>query len=122
MRNAMRKNNHRIPTLAIAFFVVMTFGATLVSHAQENNSLISSPLVTTTGANVLGSGHLMLSGDLNAYYLHSVWDGTDFNNYSIMESNAGLRWGIGNRAELTLGLTAEHAHGKVFDTLNWMIK
>lgn len=114
------KNNstHKSTLLAIACFVALGFFATLTAHAQDT-SLTSSPLVTTTGPNVLGSGHLMLSGDLNAYRLNSVMDGADFNNYSILGASAGLRWGIGSKAELTIGVSAEHAHGRVFDTLSF---
>ena len=115
----MRKNdNTKTNLLVVVFFIVMTFGTAWASHAQDD-PLTSSPLVTTTGPNVLGSGHLMLSGDINAYRLNSVMDGADFNNYSILGASAGLRWGIGSKAELTLGVNAEHAHGRVFDTLSF---
>ena len=114
------KNNstHKSTLLAIACFVALGFFATLSAHAQ-NDSSATSPLIATTGANVLGSGQLMLSGDLNAYRLHSVWDGDDFNNYNILGVNTGLRWGIGSKAELTLGVSAEHAHGRVLDSLSF---
>jgi hypothetical protein len=115
----MRKNdNTKSNLLVVVFFVAMTFSAAGVSHAQDD-PLASSPLVTTTGPNVLGSGHLMLSGDINAYRLHSIMDGADFNNYSVLGASAGLRWGIGSKAELTLGVSAEHAHGRVFDSLSF---
>lgn len=114
----MKNNTNKSTLLAIACFVALGFFATLTAHAQDT-SLTSSPLVTTTGPNVLGSGHLMLSGDLNAYRLNSVMDGADFNNYSILGASAGLRWGIGSKAELTIGVSAEHAHGRVFDTLSF---
>ena len=114
------KNNstHKSTLLAIACFVALSFFAAHSANAQ-NDSSATSPLIATTGANVLGSGQLMLSGDLNAYRLHSVWDGDDFNNYNILGVNTGLRWGIGSKAELTLGVSAEHAHGRVFDTLSF---
>ena len=115
----MKNNTNKSTLLAIACFVVLGFFATLTAHAQEDNPLISSPLITTTGPNVLGSGHLLLSGDVNAYRLNSVMDGADFNNYSVLGASAGLRWGIGSKAELTLGVSAEHAHGRVFDTLSF---
>lgn len=115
----MRKNDNTKPNLlVVVFFIVMTFGTAWASHAQDD-PLTSSPLVTTTGPNVLGSGHLMLSGDINAYHLHSVWDGADFYNYNVLGGATGLRWGIGSKAELTLGVSAEHAHGRVFDSLSF---
>ena len=66
---------------------------------------------------MLGSGHLMLSADINAYRFHSVWDGMDYHNLSTLGANAGLRWGIGSKAELTLGLSVDHTHGYMFDTV-----
>lgn len=109
------KNNstNKSTLLAIACFVALGFFATLTAHAQDT-SLTSSPLVTTTGANVLGSGHLLLSGDINASRLHY-----EYIKLSIIGGGASLRWGIGSNAELTLGVSAEHAHGRVFDTLSF---
>ncbi|MBR6900217.1 MAG: hypothetical protein IKN29_08020, partial [Bacteroidales bacterium] len=89
-----RNENAKSNLLVVVFFAVMTLGAAIASHAQDTD-LTSSPLVTTTGPNVLGSGKLMLGGDLNAYRLHSILDGADFNNYSVLGASAGLRWGIG---------------------------
>ena len=111
-------NTNKSTLLAIACFIALGFFATHSANAQ-NDSSASSPLLTTTGANVLGSGQLMWSGDINAYRLHSLWDGTDFNNYNVFGVNTGLRWGIGSKAELTLGVSAEHAHGRVFDSLSF---
>lgn len=115
----MKKNDNTKSTLlAAVFFLAMFFGAAVASHAQDD-LLTSSPLVATTGPNVLGSGHLMWSGDLNAYRLHSVWDGSDYNNYNVFGAQTGLRWGIGSKAELTLGVSAEHARGRVLDSLSF---
>ena len=115
----MKNNNTNKSTLlAIACFVALSFFAAHTANAQNDTSA-SSPLVTTTGADVLGSGQLLWSGDLNAYRLHSVRDGADFNNYNILGVNTGLRWGIGSKAELTIGVSAEHARGRVFDTLSF---
>lgn len=113
-----KTDNTRSNIMVAIFFAVMTFGATIVSRAQDE-PLTSTPLVTTTGPNVLGSGHLMWNGDLNAYHLHSSIDGNDFNNYSVIGASTGLRWGIGSKAELTLGVSAEHAHGRVLDSLSF---
>jgi hypothetical protein len=110
----MKNNTNKSTLLAIACFVALGFFATLTAHAQEDNPLISSPLITTTGANVLGSGHLLLSGDINASRLHY-----EYIKLSIIGGGASLRWGIGSNAELTLGVSAEHAHGRVFDTLSF---
>jgi hypothetical protein len=110
----MKNSTNKSTLLAIACFVALGFFATLTAHAQEDNPLISSPLITTTGANVLGSGHLLLSGDINASRLHY-----EYIKLSIIGGGASLRWGIGSNAELTLGVSAEHAHGRVFDTLSF---
>lgn len=110
----MKKNNRKSLVLAIAFFAMMGLGAGMAAHAQEE-----SPLLATTGPSVLGSGHLMWSADINAYHLHSILDGKDFNNYSVLGGATGLRWGIGSKAELTLDFSAEHAHGRVLDSLSF---
>lgn len=110
----MKKNNRKSLVLAVAFFAMMGLGAGMAAHAQDE-----SPLLATTGPSVLGSGHLMWSVDLDAYHLHSIFDGKDYNNYSVLGGATGLRWGIGSKAELTLGLSAEHAHGRVLDTLSF---
>ena len=114
----MKNNTNKSTLLAIACFVALGFFAAHSANAQNGPSA-SSSLITTTGANVLGSGQLMWSGDLNAYRLHSVWDGAEYNNYSVLGANTGLRWGIGSKAELTLGVSAEHAHGRVLDSLSF---
>lgn len=106
----MKKNNNKSIALAIVFFTAMLIGANIAAHAQEE-----SPLLTTTGPNVLGSGHLMWSSDINAYYLHSIVVGKDFSNHSVLGAATGLRWGIGSKAELTLGISAEHAHGLLYN-------
>ena len=112
----MKRNKSNL--LAVAFFVVMFFGAAVASHAQDTN-LTSSPLITTTGANVLNAGSLMWNGDINSYRLHSAWEGNDRNNYNVLGVNTGLRWGIGSKAELMLGVSAEHGHGRVMDSLSF---
>jgi len=110
----MKKDNYKSTVSAIVFFAMMVFGACMAARAQEE-----SPLLATTGPSVLGSGRLMWSGDLNAYHLHAILDGEDFNNYSVAGGATGLRWGIGSKAELTLGVGAEHGWGRVLDTLSF---
>ncbi|MBP5328181.1 MAG: hypothetical protein J6Y98_09775 [Bacteroidales bacterium] len=115
----MKNSTNKSTLLAIACFVALGIFATLTAHAQEDNPLISSPLVTTTGANVLGSGHLLLSGDVNASRFHSNYLHKDDSKLTTIGGGASLRWGIGSNAELTLGVSAGHAHGRVFDTLSF---
>ena len=105
-----RQKNTKSNLLAIAYFVLMLVVSTVAAHAQ-GDSLATSPLLRTTGPNVLGAGHLMWSGDINAYYLHNKAVETSTSNYTLTGANTGLRWGIGNRAELTLGFSVLHAAG-----------
>ena len=46
----MKNSTNKSTLLAIACFVALGFFATLTAHSQEDNPLISSPLITTTGA------------------------------------------------------------------------
>ena len=115
----MKNSTNKSTLLAIACFVALGFFATLTAHAQEDNPLISSPLITTTGANVLGSGHLLLSGDVNATRFHSDYFHKDDSKHNIFGGGASLRWGIGSNAELTLGVSASHAEGYLFDTITY---
>ena len=115
----MKNSTNKSTLLAIACFVALGFFATLTAHAQEDNPLISSPLITTTGANVLGSGHLLLSGDVNASRFHSDYFHKDDSKLTTIGGGASLRWGIGSNAELTLGVSASHAEGYLFDTITY---
>ncbi len=83
---------------ALLFFAAMTFVGATTAHAQDTvNSLIS-----TTGPNVLGAGHIQWNTSLK-------WDHfkTAFRE-DIYGANTDLRFGIGSRAELTLGVKAYH--------------
>ena len=114
------KNNstHKSTLLAIACFVALGFFAAHSANAQ-NDSSATSPLIATTGANVLGSGHLLLSGDVNATRFHSDYFHKDDSKHNIFGGGASLRWGIGSNAELTLGVSASHAEGYLFDTITY---
>lgn len=113
-----RQKNTKSNLLAIAYFALMLVVSTVAAHAQ-GDSLAASPLLRTTGPNVLGAGHLMWSGDINAYYLNYKADETRPSKYTLTSANTGLRWGIGNRAELTLGFSVLHAAGTLLgDTMS----
>lgn len=88
---------------ALLFFAAMTVVGVTTAHAQDTiNSLVS-----TTGPNVLGSGHIQWNTSL-------MWDHTrNFNingtvGFDGVGARTGFRFGIGNRAELTLGVEASH--------------
>ena len=89
---------------ALLFFAAMTVVGVTTAHAQDT----INPLVSTTGPNVLGSGHIQWNTSL-------MWDPTrNFNingtvGFDGVGARTGFRFGIGNRAELTLGVEASHS-------------
>ena len=109
MENTHTRNNK--PTfVALLFFAAMTVVGVTTAHAQDT----VNPLVSTTGPNVLGSGHIQwnttLQWDRLRYYGYSDYS-HGFDGYG---AKTGFRFGIGNRAELTLGVEAFHYNYK-----NW---
>jgi opacity protein-like surface antigen len=97
-----RSNN--TTNFALLFFAAMTVVGVTTAHAQDT----INPLVSTTGPNVLGSGHIQWNTSL-------MWDHTrNFNingtvGFDGVGARTGFRFGIGNRAELTLGVEASHS-------------
>ena len=89
---------------ALLFFAAMTVVGVTTAHAQDT----INPLVSTTGPNVLGSGRIQWNTSL-------MWDHTrNFNingtvGFDGVGARTGFRFGIGNRAELTLGVEASHS-------------
>ena len=83
---------------ALLFFAAMALVGATTAHTQDT----VNPLISTTGPNVLGSGHIQWNTALK-------WDHfkTAFQE-DIYGSNTDLRFGIGSRAELTLGVKAYH--------------
>lgn len=83
---------------ALLFFAAMALVGATTAHAQDT----VNPLISTTGPNVLGSGHIQWNTTLK-------WDHykTAFRE-DIYGANTDLRFGIGSRAELTLGVKAYH--------------
>ena len=101
-KQSTRSNNTTY--FALLFFAAMTVVGVTTAHAQDT----INPLVSTTGSNVLGSGHIQWNTSL-------MWDHTrNFNingtvGFDGVGARTGLRFGIGNRAELTLGVEASHS-------------
>ena len=100
-KQSIRSNNTTY--FALLFFAAMTVVGVTTAHAQDT----INPLVSTTGPNVLGSGHIQWNTSL-------MWDHTrNFNingtvGFDGVGARTGFRFGIGNRAELTLGVEASH--------------
>ena len=100
-KQSTRSNNTTY--FALLFFAAMTVVGVTTAHAQDT----INPLVSTTGPNVLGSGHIQWNTSL-------MWDHTrNFNingtvGFDGVGARTGFRFGIGNRAELTLGVEASH--------------
>ena len=100
-KQSTRSNNATY--FALLFFAAMTVVGVTTAHAQDT----INPLVSTTGPNVLGSGHIQWNTSL-------MWD--HMRNFNIngtvgfdgVGARTGFRFGIGNRAELTLGVEASH--------------
>ena len=101
-KQSIRSNNTTY--FALLFFAAMTVVGVTTAHAQNT----INPLVSTTGPNVLGSGHIQWNTSL-------MWDHTrNFNingtvGFDGVGARTGFRFGIGNRAELTLGVEASHS-------------
>ncbi len=101
-KQSTRSNNTTY--FALLFFAAMTVVGVTTAHAQDT----INPLVSTTGPNVLGSGHIQWNTSL-------MWDHTrNFNingtvGFDGFGARTGFRFGIGNRAELTLGVEASHS-------------
>lgn len=101
-KQSTRSNNATY--FALLFFAAMTVVGVTTAHAQDT----INPLVSTTGPNVLGSGHIQWNTSL-------MWD--HMRNFNIngtvgfdgVGARTGFRFGIGNRAELTLGVEASHS-------------
>ena len=101
-KQSTRSNNTTY--FALLFFAAMTVVGVTTAHVQDT----INPLVSTTGPNVLGSGHIQWNTSL-------MWDHTrNFNingtvGFDGVGARTGFRFGIGNRAELTLGVEASHS-------------
>lgn len=95
--------NNKPTFVALLFFAAMTVVGVTTAHAQDT----INPLVSTTGPNVLGSGHIQWNTSLMWGHMHTfASNGTE--RYNGIGARTGFRFGIGNRAELTLGIEAFH--------------
>lgn len=106
MKQTAHTNNKPLFSAILFFGLMATVGVAAV-HAQDTNILIS-----TTGPNVLGQSHIQWNNSLE--YYHYGYNGANLNfNCHSFGLATGMRFGIGNRAELTLDLAGTYA---IFDT------
>ncbi|MBR1833991.1 MAG: hypothetical protein IJ785_00560 [Bacteroidales bacterium] len=89
--------------LALFFFLAMALVGSITLHAQDT----VNPLLSTTGPNVLSSGHIYWNTTLRWDHMRYTYSDY-FRQLDGFDANTGLRFGIGSRAELTLGLEAFH--------------
>lgn len=97
-------HSHRPTLCAVLLFGVLALFGSLSLHAQDT----VNPLLSTTGPNVLGAGHIQWNNAFHWNHSHSrsFDDKTEiYNGFGI---TSDFRFGIGNRAELTLGVEAFH--------------
>ena len=102
-------SNCKSTLLAVTFFSIMALFSAVV--CAQNDTV--NPLLSTTGPNVLGQGKIQWNNSLEYHYL-----GMSLNNYPKINLNSfgvstGLRFGVGNRAELTLDVSGAY---NTFDT------
>lgn len=83
---------------ALLFFAAMALVGATTAHAQDT----VNPLISTTGPNVLGAGHIQWNTALKWDHFKTAFREDIYGAYT------GLRFGIGSRAELTLGVKAYH--------------
>lgn len=105
-------NNFKSTFLAVLFFGVMICFSATVAKAQSDTI---NPLFSTTGPNVLGAGHLQWNTSLDYYHLTRE---SFSNSFPTIRSNgyglsSGLRFGVGDRAELTFDVGGAY---NTFDT------
>lgn len=101
--------NSKPTVLAIAFFFVMTFIGVTAAHAQ-NDTL--NPLFSTTGPNVLGEGRIQWNNSADYYLSMERYSKFDYTLSNAFGLSTGVRFGIGNRAELTLDVAGSYATGE----------
>lgn len=88
--------------LAILFFGIMTTIGCNAANAQDT----INPLISTTGPNVLGSGRIQWNSNLEWFHIyHQSFLKMRTNT---LGANTEVRFGVGSKAELTVGFGANH--------------
>ena len=98
-------HNRKSTLLALAFFGVMTLVGISTAHAQDD---IVNPLISTTGPNVLGAGSIQWNSTLDYYYTYTSVLQDSYTSVNAFGVTTGLRFGVGNRAELTLDVAGSY--------------
>ena len=98
--------NRKSTVLALTFFFVMTLVGVSAAHAQ-NDTL--NPLFSTTGPNVLGEGRIQWNSSLDFYHSSLTFNVYDYSISNSYGATTGLRFGIGNRAELTFDISGKYS-------------
>ena len=119
------KKNDKSTLMALVFFAAMTIIGALTCQAQVNlldpiHSPDTNPLLSTTGPNTIGKGHLQLSGQASWFSFSQDWEEYATNGSVIpmhdywreLGGGIGLRYGIGNRFELFANVTGFHSRDR----------
>lgn len=89
-------------------FAALLMGAFALLGAATGRAQDTTPLVATTGPNVLGQGRIQWNSQFE--YMHWAWKGMlGSKSGHNLGTATGLRFGIGNRAELTLDLAGSYS-------------
>ena len=106
------KKNDKSTLMAVVYFAIMTLISVAATQAQVNlldpiHSPDTNPLLSTTGPNTVGKGHLQLSGEASWYSWAQELEMYNGNvtsihrdNYRELGGGIGLRYGLGSRFEL----------------------
>jgi len=103
MKYAHHRNN-KSTLIAILFFGIMTAIGCNAANAQDT----INPLISTTGPNVLGAGRIQWNSNLEWFHADEQSTITSM-RYNILGANTEVRFGVGSKAELTVGLGGNHA-------------
>lgn len=119
------KKNDKSTLMALVFFAAMTIIGALTCQAQVNlldpiHSPDTNPLLSTTGPNTIGKGHLQLSGQASWFSFSQDREVYATNGSVIpmhdywreLGGGIGLRYGIGNRFELFANVTGFHSRDR----------
>ena len=90
--------------LAVLFFGIMTAIGCNAANAQDS----INPLISTTGPNVLGSGHIQWNSNIEWFHFDLQTENSSMRS-NILGANTEVRFGVGSKAELTVGLGGNHA-------------
>ena len=115
------KKNDKSTLMAFVFFAIITLVSVVASQAQVNlldpiHSPDTNPLLSTTGPNTIGKGHLQLSGAATGYTWRQemeMYNGEvlsiHHDRYQEFGGSIGLRYGFGSRFELFTHVAGAHS-------------